>query len=107
MFVLGVPPFLESSHLAKKVQKDLMQMSHSTGTPASATGTKTSMLLQPPSVIKTKKGPVAAINEIVLERKVERGTEGEHVSELMTGLKHDEGKKLELNVQHLYVKFLL
>lgn len=87
--------------LARKVGKDLVKKSIATGAPASATGAKTSRSQKPPPTIMTKEGPVPAVNEIVLEETVERGVQGEHVSQRMIGYKYDEGKKLEMNIQHL------
>lgn len=91
----------QKSRLAKKVGKELMKKAVASGARASATGAKVSRSLKPPSTIVTKKGPVPAVTEVVLEQTVERGVQGEHVSELMTGYKYDEGKKLEMNIQHL------
>lgn len=86
----------------QEVNKDLMNKAFSSGAPSKATGSKTSSLPRGPRpTILTKKGPVQVKNQIILEQKVERGEEGEHVSELMTGIKHVDREKLQLNVQSL------
>lgn len=94
---------METSQLTKEVERDLMEKSLSTGARATAKGTKSSPggFRGPPPVIVTEEGTLPVDTQIILERRVERGEEGEHITELMTGMRPSDGRQHELVVQHL------
>lgn len=89
--------------MSKKVGKDPIKKTVSTGSRVSTSGSKVSMITKPPPVIMTKRGPIPTANQIVLEKKVERGVEGEKVTEELIGYQYGKGEKMRINVQHLYV----
>lgn len=94
---------METSQLAREVTQELMEQSMGAGgVSATSKGAKSFTATSAPQpVIMTRKGPVPVEMQLTLERRVERGEEGEHTTELMTGLKPQQAEQLELTVQHL------
>lgn len=92
---------LETSQLVKEVEKELLEKSIRSGDESIAKGARTSRERGSAPVIMTKRGPVPVDAQLTLERRVERTQAGEHVTEHITGIRPQDGQKLEMDRQHL------